>query len=107
MRGERREEGGGRRREEGEREGERSRESFFFSSFSMTFHGVPLFRSQETWQPSSNLAVATGGTRGEYTKPKKLGAWHKLGTNLAVIKCHASGISQHDDLRLLNNNSTR
>jgi hypothetical protein len=41
--------------------------------------------------PSSNLAVATGGTRGKYTKPKKLGCqvrtwhlartWHELGSD--------------------------
>ena len=60
--------------------------------------------TKKTWQkiinlaqilPSSNLA-----TKFEF------GTWHELGTNLAVIKYHASGISlivvEHGDLlRLL------
>ena len=128
-----REEGGGGRRERASR-GQEARGSLFFQSFSMAFHGVPIFGVEmqvekpcqlvstcffiflqikkslpssnlaakfQTWQPSSNLAVATGGTSGKYTKPKKLGrklsTWHKycqvrtwqpssnlaLGTNLA------------------------
>ncbi len=53
MGGERREGGGGGRRERG-------REVagvFFFSSFSMTFHGVPFFRSRNASRETVSISV--------------------------------------------------
>jgi hypothetical protein len=40
----------------------------------------------QTWQPSSNLAVATGGTSRKYTKPKKLGSKVQTWKNFAKLK---------------------
>ena len=74
---------------------------FIFLQIKKSLPSSNLAAKFQTWQPSSNLAVATGGTSGKYTKPKKLGrklsTWHKycqvrtwqpssnlaLGTNLA------------------------
>ncbi len=99
---------------------------FIFLQIKKSLPSSNLAAKFETWQPSSNLAVATGGTSGKYTKTKKLGrklsTWHKYcqvrtwqpSSNLALgHKLGSDQISrkwyisitlvEHGDLRLLNN----